>query len=120
VADTATKSLKGSATLTVSPAAASTFLLKTPSSVKHGTAFSYTLTARDPYGNTATSYAGTASFSSTAGGNAVLPAPYTFTATDKGVHSFTATFAVKGSFTITATDTVTSTITGTSSTIKSG
>jgi hypothetical protein len=44
-----------------------------------------------------------------------LPADYTFTSTDAGVHSFTASLETAGSQSITATDTVTSTITGTQS-----
>src|SRR5205814_5646758 len=43
---------------------------------------------------------------------AVLPADYTFTATDSGVHSFVATLKTSGTQAITATDTVSSSITG--------
>jgi hypothetical protein len=48
---------------------------------------------------------------------AILPANYTFTATDNGVHTFTngVTLKTKGTQTVTVTDTVTSSITGTTS-----
>jgi hypothetical protein len=117
VNDTGTASIKGNITVAVTPAPAARFQLKTPGSVGHGKDFNYNVTAQDPYGNTATGYQGTVSFSSTAGANAVLPGNYTFTTADKGLHAFSATFTVIGSFTITATDTITSS-TGTSSTIK--
>ena len=43
---------------------------------------------------------------------AALPAPYTFTAKDKGVRSFPVTLKTSGSQKVTATDSVSSTITG--------
>jgi hypothetical protein len=45
-------------TVTVAPAGADSFALGTPSTQTAGTAFSETLTAKDAYGNTATSYSG--------------------------------------------------------------
>lgn len=45
---------------------------------------------RDALGQTMTSYRGTVSFSSGDAG-AVLPSPYTFTATDQGIHTFDVT-----------------------------
>lgn len=118
VSDTTTTTIKGSITLTVQPGSAALILLKTPSKVMHGKPFSVTLTMQDAYGNTATGYGGTVSFSSSAGSSALLPAPYTFTATDQGVHSVTATVTTTGSVTITATDSLDSSITGTSPGIK--
>jgi hypothetical protein len=47
-------------------------------------------------------------------GQAVLPADYTFTAADTGVHTFSETLKTSGSQTVTATDTMSSAITGTS------
>src|SRR5205085_1649750 len=72
-----------------------------------------TVTASDPYGNTATSYLGTVHFSSS-DSKATLPSDYTFTGTDAGKHTFTlgATLKTAGRQTITATDTITATITG--------
>src|SRR5262249_2605431 len=54
-----------------------------------GTAFDVTLTALDQYNNVAVHYDGTVRFSSTDHGSGVmLPANYTFTAADAGVHTF--------------------------------
>jgi hypothetical protein len=111
--DTTTSSITGTATISVTAAAASTFSVTAPASVTAGSAFSITVTAQDPFGNRATSYRGTVHFTSS-DAKAVLPANYTFTANDSGVHSFSngATLKTAGTQSITATDTVTSTITG--------
>jgi hypothetical protein len=45
-------------------------------------------------------------------GQASLPANYTFTAADGGVHTFSATLKTAGSQMLTATDTIASSITG--------
>jgi hypothetical protein len=87
--DAATASLTGSETgITVNAAAASQFIISAPSSVSQEVAFSLTLTVEDAYGNVVTGYTGTVHFSST-DREATLPANYTFTAADKGVHTFT-------------------------------
>lgn len=72
-----------------------------------------TVTAKDINDNVATGYAGTIHFTST-GGAATLPADYTFTPGDAGVHTFPAgfTFAAAGNYVVTATDTLDPTITG--------
>ena len=77
------------------------------------TPFSVAVTAFDIFGNTAVGYAGTVHFTSSDPA-ATLPADYTFTAADQGVHTFTngVTLVTAGNQTITATDTVTSSITG--------
>jgi hypothetical protein len=72
------------------------------------------VTAKDPYGNTATGYTGTVHFTSS-DSKAALPADYSFKAGDAGVHTFSATLKTAGSRSITAKDTVTGTITGTQS-----
>ena len=77
-----------------------------------GTSHSFTVTALDQYGNTATGYTGTVQFTST-DSLATLPANYPFVAGDAGTHSFTATFGAAGTWNLTATDTATSTLTGT-------
>jgi hypothetical protein len=72
----------------VSPAAASTLTFSgVPSTVTAGSAFGFTLTARDPFNNIATGYGGTVTFTST-DSQATLPANFTFTAADGGVHIF--------------------------------
>ncbi len=79
-----------------------------------GSTGSATVEARSSSGARATNYAGTIRFTST-DGQAVLPANYTFTATDAGIHTFTNAVVLKtaGTQSVTATDTVTATITGT-------
>jgi hypothetical protein len=99
--------------ITVNPAAASTLSVTGfPSPTTVGTSASFKVTAKDAYGNTATGYTGTVKFSSS-DLLASLPANYTFTSTDAGVHTFTATLNTVGTQSITATDSVTSTVTGT-------
>ena len=111
--DTLTPSITGSATVTVVAAAASTFTVSTPATATAGTAFTLTVTAWDSYGNKATGYRGTIHFTSS-DPQAVLPADYTFTATDNGAHSFSNAAALKtaGPQSLTATDSLTATITG--------
>lgn len=112
--DTVTGTLTGSETgITVTPAAASHLAVSTPGSSTAGSALSVTVTVLDPYNNTATGYAGAVQFTSS-DGQAVLPAGYTFTSADAGVHTFTNAVMLKtaGSQTLTATDTSTGTVTG--------
>ena len=82
-----------------------------PATATAGTAFNFTVTAYDAYGNVATGYTGTVHFTSSDAG-ATLPANYTFTSANAGTHTFSATLKTGGTQTITATDTVTSSITG--------
>ena len=110
--DTATGGLSGSeAGITVNPAAASRFLITAPSTVTSGVAFNLTVTVLDAYGNVVTGYTGTIRFKSP-DHNATLPANYTFTAADKGVHTFTGLVLQKtGKQTLTITDTLNSALT---------
>jgi hypothetical protein len=85
-----------------------------PSPSTAGVAGTFTVTALNPAGSTDTGYLGTVQFTSN-DYQAALPANYTFTAADSGVHTFSATLKSAGTRSITATDTVTSTITGTQS-----
>jgi hypothetical protein len=115
--DTVTGSITGTQSgITVNPAAASQLKVSAPTSATAGSAFDVTVTAQDPYGNTATSYTGTVHFTSS-DTRAVLPADYTFTTTDAGRHTFSGgvTLITAGSRSVTATDTVTGSITGTAS-----
>jgi parallel beta-helix repeat protein len=109
--DTVTSTITGQANVPVSAAAAKTFTVSTASSSTAGSPLSVIVTAKDTYGNVGTSYVGTVHFTST-DAQAVLPADYTFSGSDAGTHTFSATFFSAGSRTLTATDTVTSTITG--------
>jgi hypothetical protein len=89
--------------IVVSPAAASQFVLSgLTSNSGVGSADSFTITAEDPYGNTATGYTGTVSFTSTDAA-ASLPASHTFSTTNKGVYSTSITFNSAGTQTVTAT-----------------
>ena len=99
--------------ITVTPAAASHLAVSAPAGSTAGSAFSVTVTALDPYNNTASGYGGIVHFTSS-DGQASLPADYTFTAADAGVHTFTSGVTLKtaGSQTVTATDAVTGSITG--------
>ena len=84
-----------------------------PVSANAGTAGSYTVTAKDAFGNTATGYLGTVHFTSS-DSQASLPADYAFTSGDAGVKTFSVTLKTAGNQTVAATDTVTPSITGTS------
>jgi hypothetical protein len=82
-----------------------------PSTTTAGVAHTFTVTALNANGTVNTGYTGTVQFSSS-DPQAVLPADYTFTAADQGMHTFTVTLKTAGSQSITATDTVTGSITG--------
>lgn len=79
-----------------------------------GEAFNDTVTIYNSNGSVYTNYTGTQQFSSsdTAAG-VVLPAPYTYTTGDQGVHTFPVTLETPGYQTITNTDTVNPSITST-------
>ncbi|HEV2946390.1 MAG TPA: Ig-like domain-containing protein, partial [Gemmataceae bacterium] len=106
------------ASFTVTPLSTSTlathFGISAPLDVTAGTAFSFTVTAQDASNNTAIGYTGTVHFTSSTP-RAALPADYTFTSTDAGVHTFSAILRSAGSQSLTATDTVTGSITGSQS-----
>jgi hypothetical protein len=78
-------------------------VLRTKAAVAAGTV-TLTLTAQDSFGNVATGYRGTVHFSSS-DPRAILPADYTFTAADAGLHTFSPTFKTAGTQSLTATDT---------------
>ena len=87
-----------------------------------GSVGTVTVTAKDPYGNTAGSgpdqYEGTVDLTSTDGRVGGLPSSYPFTAGDAGSHIFTnVVLETEGSQTVTATDSVTGTVAGASHTI---
>jgi hypothetical protein len=93
-------------TLTVTPGAATSLVFTGLSStVTAGQPTDVTVTAFDAYGNTATGYAGTVTFTSS-DTSAQLPDPYTFTADDQGSHTFTGglTMFMTGDQTLTASD----------------
>ena len=95
------------------PAATPRLTMTTPQSTTAGSPITVTVTAVDPFGNTLTSYNGTASLTSS-DPQAVLPSNLTLT---NGVGQFTVTLITAGAQNLTATDTANSSFTGTSSSI---
>jgi ELWxxDGT repeat protein len=83
-----------------------------PATLTAGVSGSFTVTARNANGTTSTGYRGTVQFTSS-DPQAVLPADYTFTAADQGVHTFSATLKTAGSHSITISDTLVPGVTGT-------
>jgi hypothetical protein len=96
-------------------ASASAFLVSAPDTVSSGVPFDVTITAVDSFGQVAVGYTGTVRFStSDPDAGVVLPADYTFTANDGGVHNFSGGFTLvtPGDQTLTVTDTTDDTING--------
>ncbi|HEY7425012.1 MAG TPA: hypothetical protein VH682_12345 [Gemmataceae bacterium] len=116
--DTATASITGSQSgITVTPASLPATTLSVsgfPATTTAGVAATLTVTAEDANGNVASGYRGTVQFSSS-DQQAGLPASYTFTAADQGVHTFSVTLKTAGSQSLTATDTATGSISGSES-----
>jgi hypothetical protein len=111
--DTVMAGLAGTQTAQVNPGAASRLRISGPSSVIAGTPFTVTVSVFDAYGNIATDYNGTVSVKSSDAA-ATLPAKYTFTAADQGVHTFSGLkFKKKGTQTITITDSLKPALTAT-------
>ena len=101
--------------ITVNPGPASALAVAgLTSPIAAGTAGNLTATLRDAFANIASGYRGTVQFTGTDGA-AVLPANYTFTAGDNGVHTFAVTFNTVGTQSITVTDIANGTLTGTQS-----
>ncbi|HTE66971.1 MAG TPA: N,N-dimethylformamidase beta subunit family domain-containing protein, partial [Candidatus Binatia bacterium] len=98
VADAAS-SLSASVTVTVNAGAADHLALSTTATPAAGASFSFGVTALDPFGNTATAYAGSVRFASSDGA-ATLPPDSTLT---NGQGTFAATLTKAGPQTITAT-----------------
>ena len=73
--------------ITVKPAAASRLIIGGLPGVKHGVAFTFTVSLVDAYGNIATDCVGPVHFRSS-DSTATLPANYTFTAADARQHTF--------------------------------
>ena len=102
-----------SGTITVSAAAALHFGVSTPATVTAGSAFGFTVTALDTFGNTATGYTGTVAVFCT-DTLANLSANNTLTS---GVGTFTATLKTAANQTLQASDAQHGTIVGTSAAI---
>jgi Domain of unknown function (DUF4082)/Fibronectin type III domain len=76
----------------------------TTSTVTAGASLSVTVAAQSSGGTTDATYRGTVHFTSS-DGQAVLPADYTFTASDVGAHTFSLTLKTAGTQSVTVTDT---------------
>src|SRR5207253_5632122 len=88
--------------LTTSAAPASTLVLATGlTTTPAGSSIPFTVTAKDPYGNTSTGYPGTVHFTSSDPAPGALPANSTLS---NGQGSFNATLDTAGSQRIVATD----------------
>jgi hypothetical protein len=96
-----TGTLRGtSGNLVVNPAAAVSFAVSAPSLAATGVGFSVTITARDQYGNTVTSYAGPVSLTTSTGQAVSLPSgPATLTS---GTATVTVAIYEAGVFSLTA------------------
>ena len=81
-----------------------------------GATHTFTVTARDDHTNVATGYTGTVHLASSDAA-ATLPADYTFTPADAGVHAFPITLTTVGERSISVTDTADATRTTTQSAI---
>ncbi|MFL6247793.1 MAG: hypothetical protein ACJ74H_17345 [Thermoanaerobaculia bacterium] len=112
VTDVANPSITGTGSFLVGAAPASVLNISMSSSVASGSSTGATVTAKDPYGNTASSYLGTIHFTSS-DGLATLPSNYTFLAGNHGVKTFSGIIMRTGGVqSVTATDTGTASITG--------
>ena len=101
--DVATPSLTGTMSSDATPPVAALFAVTGFPATTAGVAQTFTVTVRDTIGQIATGYTGTVFFSSS-DVQAGLPASYTFTAADAGVHTFTATLRTAGTQSITVRD----------------
>ncbi|MFP2957090.1 Ig-like domain-containing protein [Myxococcus sp. 1LA] len=104
VTDTAASTLTGSADVTVQPGLLSELAVVGPSeAAAAGELQSFTVTARDRFGNVLTDYTGLVDLTSTDPEAAPLSA-YTYTEADQGVHTFGITFQTAGAQSVTFTD----------------
>jgi hypothetical protein len=111
--DAASAAVTGTASLTVNAAPVAThFALVAEPQVYVGSPARVAVVALDASNHVVRNYTGTVHLTSSDTA-ATLPADYTFTAADRGVHVLNVTFGTAGSQTLTATDTATSTITAT-------
>ena len=111
-ADTLFTALTATQSLTVTPGAAASFVVAGFPATTAGVAHNLTVTVKDAFGNVATNYTGTVAFSSS-DPLAALPANYTFTSADAGVHTFPATLKKAGTQSISVRDTAAFSVVGT-------
>ena len=96
VADVDIPGINGNDSTTVNPAAAHHLVVSGfPDPTVAGASHPFVVTAKDLFGNTATGYSGTVTFTST-DPDAVLPIDYDFVGGDNGDHTFSATLKTAG------------------------
>ncbi len=107
VQDSGTTPPSGQGLIDITPTQAASLVINVPLANSAGSLDAVTLTALDTFGNVATGYAGTVSFSTRNGSAPIagLPGSYRFTPADHGSHVFPVTFKTTGSQTIVAADT---------------
>jgi hypothetical protein len=101
--DAANGSISGLASLTLVPAAADHFAVQIAGDATAGTPTTATVVAQDAFGNTVTTYAGTAHFTTT-DPHASAPADHTFLPSDNGSYSANVTFLTAGTQTLSVSD----------------
>jgi hypothetical protein len=104
VADTANAAFSSQAQINVITVVPASFDLFASQTATAGAAQTYVLLALDSIGNVLTGYTGTVHLSSS-DAKAVLPADYTFTAADGGIHDFTVTLKTAGTQSVSIADT---------------
>ncbi len=114
--DLAISTIADDSSTNVTPApVASQFLVKMPTQTTAGVPTYVSIAVKDASGQVVPNYTGTIGLTSTDGA-ATLPADYTFTAADRGVHTFQVTFNTAGSQSLTATDVAQASVIGKSTT----
>ena len=101
----------GSGNVTVNAAQAVRLQVSGFPATTAGVGQSFTVTANDTYGNVVTGYTGTVQISSS-DARAGLLANYTFTATDQGAHTFSATLVTAGTQNLIVADANNNSVTG--------
>jgi hypothetical protein len=96
--------ITGTLSSDATPPVAALFTVSGYPATTAGVAQSFTVSVKDAFGNVSTGYTGTVTFSSS-DVQAGLPASYTFTAANAGVHVFTATLKTAGAQSLTVRDT---------------
>lgn len=110
--DTADPAVAGSVAVTVDPARVATHLfVSIERNAYAGSAARVVVAVLDADNRRVTGYTGTVQFTSS-DASAVLPADYTFSASDRGVKVFAVTPGAAGELTVTATDAADSSISG--------
>jgi hypothetical protein len=104
VTDIANPAFSSQAQISVITVVPASFELFASPTATAGVAQTYVLVALDAAGNVLTGYTGTVHLSSS-DPQAVLPADYTFTAADRGIHNFTVTLKTAGTQSISVVDT---------------